>query len=220
MAITIPKDEYQLGLEACKHNLLGRIIWSKGSSPSTVVSIRSKRNTLWSSISKWGITSPGKGFFEFSFSSIEDVRRVRSLNSWNLSPGVLKLFPWTRDFVPSNVHNTYAQVWIRIHGLSQEYWRPKIIFTIASNIDIRLCIDLTSNKPAFDRTFGHYVRVSVDMDFTNDLCYKILVGRKENGKDPVIEVTEAQIVHREAGEPSGVNKEVTIDAMEIPQPYY
>lgn len=31
-------------------------------------------------------------------------------------------------------------------------------------------------------------------------------------------MTEAQIVHREAGEPSGVNKEVTIDAMEIPNP--
>jgi len=31
LAITIPKEEYLVGVEACKYNFHGRIIWSKGS---------------------------------------------------------------------------------------------------------------------------------------------------------------------------------------------
>lgn len=32
VVIQIPDDEYEAGLEACKYNLQGRIIWPKGSS--------------------------------------------------------------------------------------------------------------------------------------------------------------------------------------------
>jgi len=52
-------------------------------------------------LARWGITSLSKGFYEFSFSNIEDVRRVRSINSWKLEPGYLKLFTWSRDFNPN-----------------------------------------------------------------------------------------------------------------------
>lgn len=70
----------------------------------------------------WGVdTSLGKCFFEF-LSSLEDVHCVRFVNFWNLNVGVLKLFPWTRDFVLSTLKQTSAQVWIRIHGLDEEYW--------------------------------------------------------------------------------------------------
>jgi hypothetical protein len=48
-----------------------------------------------------GITSLGKGYYEFSFSSLEDVRRVRYVASWNIDPRYLKLFAWTRDFNPN-----------------------------------------------------------------------------------------------------------------------
>src|SRR4051812_43341218 len=136
LSIMIPEDEYILGLESCKHNLHGRIIWPKGSTPITVQQLKTKLQTLWSSLPKWGITSLGKGFYEFSFANLEDVRRVRSSPAWNLNPGILKLFPWTKDFVPSNMNHSSAQVWVRIHGLAQEYWRPKILFTIASSIGI------------------------------------------------------------------------------------
>jgi hypothetical protein len=70
------------------------------------------------------------------------------------------------------------QVWVRIHGLSQEYWRPKILFAIASSVGTPLCTDAVTNKPKFDRTFGHFVRVLVDLDISNELSYKILVERK------------------------------------------
>ncbi|XP_058777069.1 uncharacterized protein LOC131651419 [Vicia villosa] len=118
-----------------------------------------------------------KGFFEFAFSSLEDVQRVRSVNAWSLPNGILKLFPWTKNFIPSTLKQTSAQVWIRIHGLSQEYWRPRILFAIASSIGTPICIDSASNKSAFDRPFGHFVRILVDLDLTKDLSYKILVER-------------------------------------------
>jgi len=91
-AIQIPDDEYEAGLAACKHNLQGGIIWPKGSSLITIENLRNKLAVLWKAIDRWGVTSIGRGFYEFSFSSLEDMRRVRSIGSWNLSPGILKLF--------------------------------------------------------------------------------------------------------------------------------
>jgi len=177
-AIEIPEEEYESGLDACKHNLHGRVIWPKGAQPLTVVSLKNKLSTLWKSIGRWGVTSIGKGYYEFVFSSVEDVRRVRAINSWDLNPGFLKLFTWTKDFNPSTLKQSSAQVWVKIHGLSQEYWRPKIIFAIASCMGTPLCTDAATNKNPFERHFGHYVRVMVDIDLTQELRYKVLVERK------------------------------------------
>lgn len=178
LAIPIPDEEYLAGVEACKHNLHGRIVWPKGSTPLTVVAVKNKLTPIWKDLSRWGITSLGKGFYEFSFSSLEDVRRVRSVASWNLNPGFLKLFSWTGDFNPNLQNNTTAQVWVRIYGLSQEYWRPKILFAIVSSIGTPICTDAIAAKPMFDRTFGHYARVLVDMDISQTPRYQVLVERK------------------------------------------
>lgn len=42
-----------------------------------------------------------------------------------------------KDFIPSTINQTSAQVWIYIHGLPQEYWRRRIIFVIVSSIGTR-----------------------------------------------------------------------------------
>ncbi|CAK8575945.1 unnamed protein product [Lathyrus sativus] len=133
LAIVIPEEEYLLGLKACKHNLHRGIFWKKGATLLTVQNLKNKLLAIWSSIGKWGITSLGKGYFEFYFSSIEDVRRVRSITTWNLNPGLLKLFPWPKDFNPYLLKQFSAQVWVHTHGLPQEYLRPKTVFAIASN---------------------------------------------------------------------------------------
>jgi len=49
------------GLETCKQNLHGRVIWPKGAKPLTVLALKNKLSTLWKSIGKWGVTSVGKG---------------------------------------------------------------------------------------------------------------------------------------------------------------
>lgn len=92
ISITIPNEEYLVGLASCKHNLHGRIIWPKGSVPLKVEVLKQKLSAIWVSLGKWGLTSLGKGFFEFSFSSIEDLQRLCSTSSWNLNSGLLKLF--------------------------------------------------------------------------------------------------------------------------------
>jgi len=125
-----------------------------------------------------GVTSLGKGYYEFCFSTLEDLKRVRSFASWNLNPGVLKLFSWTKDFCPSSQTSTTAQVWVRIYDLAQEYWRPKILFAIANSVGTPICTDPASIKPMMERTFGQYARVLVDLDVTQELRYKVLVERK------------------------------------------
>ncbi|WJX33849.1 hypothetical protein P8452_22018 [Trifolium repens] len=77
LAIEIPESIYEAGLEACKHNLHGRILWPKGSTPLSVVALKTKLSQVWKNLSRWGVISLGKGFFEFTFSSLEDVKRVR-----------------------------------------------------------------------------------------------------------------------------------------------
>jgi len=177
-SISIPDDEYDLGLNTCKNNLHARVIWPKGSSPLTVVALKEKLKPIWKDLAPWGVTSIGKGFYEFVFSSIEDARRVRSVSSWLLNPGYLKLFPWTKDFSPTLQTNTSAQVWMRIHGLAQEYWRKKIIFAIASSVGTPICVDSITSKPAIERTFGHFARVLVDIDLAKALKHEVLVERK------------------------------------------
>ncbi|MCH92235.1 hypothetical protein A2U01_0013172, partial [Trifolium medium] len=178
LAIEIPEHEYLAGIDVCKHNLHGRIIWPKGSTPLTVAALKNKLAPLWKDLAKWGVSSLGKGYYEFCFSSLEDVRRVRSVASWSLNPGLLKLFAWTKDFSPRSQQNYSAQVWVRLYGLSQEYWRPNILFAIASSVGTPICTDAITAKPMIDRTFGQFARVLVDMDLTQTIRYKVLVERK------------------------------------------
>jgi hypothetical protein len=133
---------------------------------------------IWKDFSKWGVISLGKGFFEFTFSTLEDVRRVRSIPLWNLNPGVLKLFAWSKDFNPRMQNNNSAQVWVRFYDLSQEYWHKNILFTIASSLGTPICTDAVTAKLMHERTFGQFARVLVDMDLSQPLRYKVLVERK------------------------------------------
>jgi hypothetical protein len=177
LAIAIPEMEYNAGLDACKHNLHGRIFWPKGSTSLTVSDLKSKLSVLWKDLSKRGVSSLGRGYYEFVFTTLEDFRRVRSIASWNLNPGFFKLFAWSRDFNPRVQQNSSAQVWVRFYGLSQEYWRPNIIFAIASSIGTPICIDSITAKPMLERTFGQFVRVLVDMDLSQTLRDKVLIER-------------------------------------------
>jgi hypothetical protein len=41
-SIAIPEEEYLAGIDACKHNLHGRIFWPKGVTPLSLDSLKSK----------------------------------------------------------------------------------------------------------------------------------------------------------------------------------
>lgn len=76
-----------------------------------------------------------------------------------------------------NVNHTFARVWVKILGLSQECETKNYIFAIVSSLYTPICIDSSSSKPFFNRPFGHFVRVLLDIDLLKDLRYKILVER-------------------------------------------
>lgn len=98
LPITTLEEEYKVHLHYCKNNLHGRIIWPKGSTSLTVFP---KISSLWSNLKNWGMLLFGKGFYEFTFYFVEDMRWVRTHGSLNLNPGTLKLFAWSKDFNPS-----------------------------------------------------------------------------------------------------------------------
>jgi hypothetical protein len=83
-----------------------------------------------------------------------------------------------KDFNPKLQHNTSVQVWVKIFGLSQEYWNKNILFTIAGSIGTPICMDSASAKPMHERTFGQFARILVDIDLLQLLRYKLLVERK------------------------------------------
>lgn len=168
---------YLAWIISCKFNLHGRILWPKGSTPLNVSSFRAKLLSLWKSLSKWGITSLGKWYYEFSFSSLEDSQQVRSIGAWNLNPGHLKLFAWTKDFNHNAQSYASSQVWSRIYGLAQEYWKPNFFFSIGSRIGAPICTNQFTNKPKFDREFGNIVRVLVELNLKKDPIYRVLMER-------------------------------------------
>lgn len=96
------------------------------------------------------------------------------MGSWDLKPGVLRLFKWSTDFNPILQHQTNAQVWIRIFSLVQEYWRPRILFAIASGISIPISLDDATKT----KTLGHFSCVLVDIDLAGLLHDEILVERE------------------------------------------
>lgn len=51
------------------------------------------------------------------------------------------------------------------------------MFAIPSSIGTPIYIDSASNKYVFERPFGHFVHILVDLDLTKELNYKILVER-------------------------------------------
>lgn len=101
ISIKISKDEYKKGLECCKNNLHGRLILSKGDKPIEIQDLREKLCKLWKPLGIWRMIPLGKGFYELSFSSPEDLHSVWAVGAWNLQPGLLRLSQWTPDFNPN-----------------------------------------------------------------------------------------------------------------------
>ena len=90
-----------------------------------------------------------------------------------MKPGLIRLQQWSPDFNPHNQRPTNAQVWIRIHDLSWEYWHPKILTNLASAIGHPLKID----NATLNGDYGHYARVLVDVDLSKNLLESVMMER-------------------------------------------
>ncbi|KAK2417435.1 hypothetical protein QL285_039734 [Trifolium repens] len=174
ISIKITEKEYAKGVENCKFNLHGRLILKKGEIAPSCRELYSILSNLWKSISAWRMISLGKGYFEFEFSSSEDLRHIWSAGALNIKPGVLRFSQWTQDFNPGIQKQSNAQVWVRFCDLPQEYWRHRTLFEIACAIGTPISLD----EPTKNHVFGHYARILIDVDLDNLLHESILVERE------------------------------------------
>ena len=77
VVIRVDEEDYLVGLE--KTHLHGQIILSKGDKPVTHLDL-TKLQLVWKAIGTWKAIPLEKGFYEFEFSSLEDMR-------WTLGMG-------------------------------------------------------------------------------------------------------------------------------------
>jgi len=104
ISIKISRNEYTKGIEECKSILHGRLILKKGQESPTAKQLHETLTPLWK-INNWKLAPMGKGFFEFEFSTIEEIRSIWSTGSWNLKLGILRLSQWVPNFCPSLRNN-------------------------------------------------------------------------------------------------------------------
>lgn len=150
--IKISQAEYEFGIADCSRNLHGRLTLSKGDSPLTTQALKSKLIGMWPNLKNWHVLPLGKGYFEFNFNSVEDMRKVWAMGVLNLNPGILRFYCWTRDFTPQAQVQSHAQIWVRLMHLPQEYWRRKTLLEIASGLGTPLSID----EATLNKRFGLY----------------------------------------------------------------
>lgn len=96
--VKVTQKEYECGILDCKYNLHGRLTLHKGDQPLLTQALKLKLAGLWPTLRNWNVLPLGKGFFEFQFSSMEDMRKVWALRVMNLKPGFLRFFCWTKAF--------------------------------------------------------------------------------------------------------------------------
>lgn len=65
-------------------------------------------------------------------------------------------------------------MWIRLHGIIQEYSDPQLLISIANLVGIPQAIDLNTK----DFVFGHYARIQVEVDLLHTLHPKLLIERE------------------------------------------
>lgn len=87
ISIKISEDEYKKRLECCKNNLHSRLLLSKGNSPIKTEDQKNKPYKLWKPLGQWRMISLGKGYYEFSFATQDDLQSV-----WAV--GDLKFAAW------------------------------------------------------------------------------------------------------------------------------
>jgi len=172
--VKISRAAYESGVVACKTHLHGRLTLHKGDAPLTMQALKAKLSNQWPQLQNWSLIPLGKGFFEFNFNSIEDMRIIRALGIVNLKPGLMRFYCWSKDFAPQAQSQTHAQVWVRFLNLPQEYWEKQTLFEIASGLGTPLSI----NESTQHRRFGIFARVLIDVDLSENLFEYVVVERE------------------------------------------
>ncbi|CAN6702112.1 unnamed protein product [Malus baccata var. baccata] len=176
--VKISEDLYQEQLKLFQNNLLGRLLLKKGSTPMKTGDLKSCLEDAWRPTAPWNLVLIGKGYFDIHFNKEDDMRRAWGGGTCTLATGLFRLSKWTPDFKPGDVlPQTHAQVWIKIFGLSQEYWHPRHLMEIARGVGTPLQLDSATRE----RQYGYYARILVDVNLAGDLPTSLMVERESHG---------------------------------------
>jgi len=138
---------------------------------------------MWPMIQNWELTPLGRGFFEFHFNTVEDMRRVWAIGVVNLKPGLMRFYCWTNEFNTQAQTQTHAQIWVRLMHLPLEYWHQKTLLEIASGLGTPLTID----DATVNRRFGLFARVLVDVDLSEQLFENVIVEREVHSLSVIVQ---------------------------------
>ena len=87
LCIKIIQHLYELGLADSQRKLYGRLVLNKGDKLYTTKDVSLKFSKISKTSHPWCMISLGKGFFEFTFSSIDDLMLVWSQGIVIMKPG-------------------------------------------------------------------------------------------------------------------------------------
>jgi len=104
----------------------GRIVFAKRDKLLMHLDVCKKMKLAWKSLGSWEVIPLGKRFYEFAFTSLEDIRPVQAVESYNISLRILRVFTYTKDFVPKIIKLRK----VKCSMLCQNSWLPYRVLAI------------------------------------------------------------------------------------------
>jgi len=108
-------------LTECQNALRARLTLRKGDKPYITRDLRTKLGKIWKTTAKWKMVPLGKGYYDFHFELVDDLRKIWATGTINLKPGLLHFSKLTKDFNYYSQKYMHASLWIRLVELPQEY---------------------------------------------------------------------------------------------------
>jgi len=84
LSICIGQEEYNRGVEECKNALRARLTLYKGEKSYFARDLSTKLGKLWKTMAAWKMVPLGKGYYDFHFDSVEDLRKIWAAGTINL----------------------------------------------------------------------------------------------------------------------------------------
>ncbi|KAJ4712441.1 DUF4283 domain protein [Melia azedarach] len=174
VVIKIDQEEYNKPMGLSKSNLIGRLMLKKGFEPIKVDDLKAGLNRLWKPQQSWDLFPMPRGFYVLHFSDPMDMQRIWGSGTCTLTSGYFRLYQWQSDFDPYTIEiHSLAHIWVKIYGLSWEYWCPNIIMGIARGVGMPLQLD----KITREGIYGYYARVLMEVDVLDTLSQFLNVER-------------------------------------------
>ncbi|KAL8141026.1 hypothetical protein V2J09_007047 [Rumex salicifolius] len=129
---------------------------------------------MWSLKGTLSLIDIGNAHYVARFSNADDYIHVLSEGPWMIGDNYLVIRRWMPNFDPFSDKTKVLTAWIRIPGLSLEYFHGGFLKRLGSLIGKVTKVDATTLKA--DR--GQFVRLAVEVDLAKPILYKFrFMGR-------------------------------------------